>query len=114
LRGRALRGEVWLLKRYPRKGGRGEILGELLDRLDPDKLPVAFSVTQPLERLFGKGRLHLGAKNPTPPPLLVEEFAIEAPVAQSPNSTPQKLPTLKELLEQRNGTDQRTSGVRYT
>jgi hypothetical protein len=112
LKGRELRGQVWDLARVPNRGKSAELLGELVEIKPQDSVPPEFSIRPPLERLFGKGRLYLGSCNPTPPPLILEEFAVENP-AVAKEKEPEKGSTLKEQIGQLGTSGNGRPNVRY-
>lgn len=84
LRSRPLRGTAWDLSRAPGHGGKGEVVGELVEEWAEERLPKAFPIVPVLEKIFGIGRVYLGAPNPLPEPVTVSEWNIEAPPAPPP------------------------------
>lgn len=76
-RGMALRGQVWSLRRDESRGKTGRIDGLFLEQRALETLPEPFPVMPPLLRMFGVPKLCLGAKNPNPAPLILENFQVE-------------------------------------
>lgn len=79
LRGRSLRGEVWTLIRGDGRGPTGDLSGVYVERWDVNQLIPPFDPRPVICRAKGLQSITLGAKNPTPPRLVLPEVELPAP-----------------------------------
>jgi len=79
LRGRMLRGEVWALSRTEERGRSSPVVGIYCETVREANLSETFDILPVLLRLFHVPALHLGTRNPTPPRLMREAVAGDAP-----------------------------------
>jgi len=115
LRGRDLRGEVWLLTRPYVKGNSDPVNGQLLEKLDPRTLRKAFDIVPILTRNFRPvHKLLLGACNPNPPRVYLEPSTGAPPklpadlIPDEPRPpSPAEQKKIKEMLAELRGTGTR-------
>lgn len=79
LRGRQLRGEVWVLTKSQDKRDGSPVEGRLLETVSPKKLRQAFDVKPILCRIYGVRDFPWGIANPVPPKLVLDGVADEPP-----------------------------------
>lgn len=87
LRGRDLRGEVWVLSREDAKAKASPVIGAFCEALPHAEVSAAFDIVPILCRFYHVQTLALGAANPIPPKVFLE--AVEGP---PPNLPPELQP----------------------
>lgn len=75
LRGRTLRGEVWLLSREKETDKASPVLARYCESLPEPSLSPAFDILPVLQRVFNREELLLDVANPTPRKVLLPEVA---------------------------------------
>lgn len=79
LRGRRLRGEVWMLIREGDRGKSSRVTGTLCETLSDVMLTAEFDIYPVLQRRYRVEKLLLGLPNPTPPRLLLSDVVAAPP-----------------------------------
>lgn len=85
LRGRQLRGQVWILSRASERGKTDPVIGIFCEELAESAVSKPFDIVPVLLRFFHVSTLNLGVANPLPPKLVLEA------VAGAPPNLPQDL-----------------------
>ncbi len=80
LRGRDLRGEVWLLERRGEGHKSDPLFGAFCSRADLSEIGPTFDPLPVVQRLYHAPALQFGAANPMPPKVLLPNVAGVAPV----------------------------------
>jgi hypothetical protein len=108
LRGRNLVGEEWSLRRAPGKGRSRSVLGEYVQTRNEPSLLLGFPVLPPLQRMYHRLDLVLGAENPLPTQLILPESPAVGPLgsgAMAPlevsKPTREQLETLRDMAGRR-------------
>lgn len=107
LRGRDLRGELWMLERSTAKRKTGPVGGVLLERRDDVATPPPFDIRAPLHRLYHTTELLLGVGNPLPRKLVMEPARLAPPpspeafgLAEPPRPTESQAESLRRIAPQ--------------
>ena len=79
LRGRLLRGEVWLLSRDEGEKATRAVLAAYLETIPEVEVSPAFDILPVLQRLFNRLDLLLDVPNPTPRPVVLGDVAAPPP-----------------------------------
>jgi len=107
LRGRKLRGELWILSRESEKDKTSPVVGAYCSSLEDRDTPAAFDIRPILCRFFNRLELNLGAGNPMPRQIVLGDVAGAAPIIpadlQPPppvQEDPVQRKKLQEILEE--------------
>ena len=79
VRGRDLRGEVWLWDREGERSKRAPVVGVLCERTNPAAVRAQWDIEPILLRFFNVRSIRLDVPNPTPPKVFLESVAGEPP-----------------------------------
>jgi len=118
LRGRDLRGEVWILSRIRKHGKADPINAVYSERFPEEKLSKCFEIHPVLIRLFHVSELRLGACNPLPPKVMIEPVKGDAPTlppelvnVDEPADNAEKKRSLGEMIREKFGRGKIPSGT---
>lgn len=112
LRGRSLRGEVWIVHRFDEKGDPNKepakndpVVGAFCERFPESELSIEFPIEPILARFFGVEKVVLGAANPMPAQIVMADVIGRRPItppdllpAPEPEEDPHKIAELREQM----------------
>lgn len=107
LRGRQLRGELWMLERSAARRKTGPVSGVLLEQRGDVATPAPFDIRAPLQRLYHTTDLALGAENPLPRKLVMAAVKLAPPpgpeafgLAEAPRPRESQAEALRRIAPQ--------------
>ena len=107
LRGRVLRGEVWLLSRADVAKSTRAVVAAYLETIPEAKLSPAFDILPIIQRLFNRVDLVLDVPNPTPRHVVLADVAAPPPTIPAdllppppPAEDPAERQKLREAIEE--------------